>query len=111
MTTLNLESIPSVLRVHSAGCTIDLDIVEAELALEEIAIKYANNPKEIYAEMQQWVNERHGINLNITEVWSLFLAIREAYAAYKKKFATVLASLNTTDSTPGHLPTTNETST
>lgn len=103
---LEIHEIPDTIRFHMDSRTFDLDIVESQMKLEQIA-RALNPQDDSFSELLiqgvlDWLNERHGVNVSVTQAWTIFLSVRQAYEAYKKKLAGSLVSLDGITSTPGN---------
>lgn len=96
----NFEFPASVIRFQVPGNEkpLELDVVEAEMAIGQIASE-ATTESEYIAAVQKWIVDQ-GCDITTAHTYVLILAVQEAWEEFKKKLPEALQLRITTNSTP-----------
>lgn len=114
---LELQLPSAVVRVQGPAARpweIEFDVVEAELALEDLVLHHSEKGPDgqiqvdrdkVFSGLRNWLIQKFpNVKFEPSDIWFLHNAIRAGFGAYKKKLDDMLPSLSTTASTPSSSP-------
>ena len=99
-THIPLSEIPTTITFKVGKRNLEVDIVEAELAIEEIAQKEGISEREFFTELKKWIKKTHKVDITLSQAWMVFTSVRTGWDIAKKKLSVGLTSGFGLDSTP-----------